>query len=760
MQTVNKHRRTETHWIWPGCQARFWLLLSVLALTLLGGVSAAQAVTLQDASFVSLPGGKVEVKLEFDAAPPAPKSYMIESPPRLVMDLWGAQNGMDNKTLSVKSGDVDSVNVAEANDRLRIVMNLTDSVGYKTRVENNSLYVELGGQLGGQTVARATGPATVTGPGTQPPASATAYDGTRVRGIDFKRLEGDRGRVIIDLSDARAGLDIVEEGNNIVVNLLGAQLSDGLEQRLDVQDFATPVLFIDSMMRDDNVSILIKPSTNPYDYMAYQSGNQLVLDFKPLTRKEQADQRDLIPYTGEKIDLNFQNVEIRTVLQIIAEVAKKNLVVSDNVQGAITLRLKNVPWDQALDIVLKTKGLDKRETGNVLLIGTVDEIAARETIEMQSQQQEQELAPLITDFIQIDYRKASDIKDRVVEAKLVSERGFVMADDETNTLMVRETAKQVEEIRNTIKQFDVEVAQVMVQARLVTASDTAAKELGVRWGTGYKGDNYVIGGTPSLNGPVIDPRFPPFTGGPDPVAPLTDRFGNRYTEEQRTAITEQLTYNKELNEFNAEGQYEESMTIPGNLMVDLGIQAATSGISLGFIDGGFLLSAELLAMQTDGKLEIVSQPKVMTTNGKKAIIQAGQEIPVQKTEDNTVTIEYKDVVLKLEVTPQIIPGDKISMDILINKDSLGGTLFENIIINKQELSTTVVVGDGETLVLGGILETEARKDVSKTPLLGDLPVIGGLFRSRSSNTNKRELLIFITPKMIRESLTGRQEIEL
>lgn len=712
MQTVNKHRRTETHWIWPGCQARFWLLLSVLALTLLGGVSAAQAVTLQDASFVSLPGGKVEVKLEFDAAPPAPKSYMIESPPRLVMDLWGAQNGMDNKTLSVKSGDVDSVNVAEANDRLRIVMNLTDSVGYKTRVENNSLYVELGGQLGGQTVARATAPATVTGPGTQPPASATAYDGTRVRGIDFKRLEGDRGRVIIDLSDARAGLDIVEEGNNIVVNLLGAQLSDGLEQRLDVQDFATPVLFIDSMMRDDNVSILIKPSTNPYDYMAYQSGNQLVLDFKPLTRKEQADQRDLIPYTGEKIDLNFQNVEIRTVLQIIAEVAKKNLVVSDNVQGAITLRLKNVPWDQALDIVLKTKGLDKRETGNVLLIGTVDEIAARETIEMQSQQQEQELAPLITDFIQIDYRKASDIKDRIIEAKLISERGFVMADDATNTLMVRETAKQLREIRDTVKRFDIEVDQIMVQARLVKAEVKDTKELGIRWGAGVlsRNDNheFKISGSPNA-----------------PSTPYVDTTGE----------------------------------IPGNLMVDMGVTPQSS-IAFGFINNSLLLSAELSALQTDNKVDILSQPKVMTTNGKKAIIQAGQEIPVQKTEDNTVTIEYKDVVLKLEVTPQIIPGDKISMDILINKDSLGGTLFENIIINKQELSTTVVVGDGETLVLGGILETEARKDVSKTPLLGDLPVIGGLFRSRSSNTDKRELLIFITPKMIRESLTGRQEIEL
>jgi type IV pilus assembly protein PilQ len=633
---------------------------------------------------------------------------MIESPPRLVMDFWGAQNGMDTKTLSVKSGDVDSLHFAESGGRLRIVTSLTGSAGYKTYSENNSLFIEIGGQPADSVVGQVSAPDTSAGvPQQGPRMPAKEDDRTRVRGIDFHRLEGDRGRVTIDLSDSQAGLDIVEEGNNVVVNLLGAGLSNALEQRLDVQDFATPVLFIDSMVRGENATILIKPSAEPYDYMAYQSGNQLVLDFKPLTRQEQENQRDLFPYTGEKIDLNFQNVEIRTVLQIIAEVADKNLVVSDNVQGTITLRLKNVPWDQALDIVLKTKGLDKREAGNVLLVGTVDEIAARETVEMQSQQQEQELAPLVTDFIQIDYRKASDIKERVIEAKLVSERGFVMADDETNTLMVRETAKQVREIRDTIKRFDVEVEQIMVQARLVTAEVKDTKELGIRWGAGVLtgGDNHEIKISGSPNAPST------------PYVDTSDR-------------------------------------IPGNLMVDMGVTPQSS-IAFGFINNSLLLSAELSALQTDNKVDILSQPKVMTTNGKKAIIQAGQEIPIQKIEDGTVSIEYKDVVLKLEVTPQIIPGDKISLEILINKDSLGGTLFENIIINKQELSTTVVVGDGETLVLGGILETETRNNTSKTPLLGDLPVVGGLFRSRSNDAEKRELLIFITPNMIRESLTRR-----
>jgi type IV pilus assembly protein PilQ len=691
-----------------GFQTRIWLLLSVLVLVLVGRTALAQGAALKDASFVSLPGSKIEVRLDFDVAPPVPKAYMIENPPRLVMDFWGAQNGMDTKTLSVKSGDVDSLHFAESGGRLRIVTSLTGSAGYKTYSENNSLFIEIGGQPADSVVGKASAPDSSAGvPQQGPRMPAKEDDRTRVRGIDFHRLEGDRGRVTIDLSDSQAGLDIVEEGNNVVVNLLGAGLSNALEQRLDVQDFATPVLFIDSMVRGENATILIKPSAEPYDYMAYQSGNQLVLDFKPLTRQEQENQRDLFPYTGEKIDLNFQNVEIRTVLQIIAEVADKNLVVSDNVQGTITLRLKNVPWDQALDIVLKTKGLDKREAGNVLLVGTVDEIAARETVEMQSQQQEQELAPLVTDFIQIDYRKASDIKERVIEAKLVSERGFVMADDETNTLMVRETAKQVREIRDTIKRFDVEVEQIMVQARLVTAEVKDTKELGIRWGAGVLtgGDNHEIKISGSPNAPST------------PYVDTSDR-------------------------------------IPGNLMVDMGVTPQSS-IAFGFINNSLLLSAELSALQTDNKVDILSQPKVMTTNGKKAIIQAGQEIPIQKIEDGTVSIEYKDVVLKLEVTPQIIPGDKISLEILINKDSLGGTLFENIIINKQELSTTVVVGDGETLVLGGILETETRNNTSKTPLLGDLPVVGGLFRSRSNDAEKRELLIFITPNMIRESLTRR-----
>ncbi|GAA0696825.1 type IV pilus secretin PilQ family protein [Marinobacterium maritimum] len=717
MQTVNTHRRIETNRMQARRLAPFWLLLSVLMLTLFGRTALAQNAVLQDVSFASLPGKKIEVQMSFDAVPPAPKAYMIETPPRLVVDLWGAGNGMEQKVLAVKSGEVDSLHFAEANGRMRIVANLNAVVGYDIRTQGNMLLLELG-----RDAAVASSAAVQANKAASAPRDVAA-DNSRVTGIDFHRLDGDRGRITVDLSNAGAGLDIIEESGNVVVNLTNADLDPALQQRLDVQDFATPVNYIDTVVNGRNATILIKPTSMPYDYMAYQSGSQLVLDFQPLTAAEQKAKEDFFPYKGEKIDLNFQNVEIRTVLQIIAEVAEKNLVVSDNVQGDITLRLKNVPWDQALDIVLKTKGLDKREAGNVLLVGTVQEIAEREAVELQSQQSEITVAPLATDFIQIDYRKASDIKARLEEAKLVSERGFVMADDETNTLMVRETAKQIAEIRDTIKQFDVEVAQVMVQARLVTASDTAAKELGIRWGAGYQGDRLSVGGSPNFDST-------PFVHNPI------------LTSDQADSVEDSEALKK-------------NITIPSNLMVDLGIESATSGLAFGYLSDRFLLSAELLAMQTDGKLEIVSQPKVITTNGKPAVIKAGQEVPTRTIDsDGKATVEWKEVVLKLDVVPQIIPGDKVQLDLIITEDSVGAIYDDlgNRLINKQELRTSIVVADGETVVLGGVLRNQTSENVSKTPLLGDLPVLGHLFKSRITDNEKRELLIFITPQMIRESL--------
>lgn len=675
-----------------------WLVLAVSAGVALGA-QAADSV-LKDTSFVALPGQKTEIRFSFDAPPPTPKVYMIESPPRLVLDFFGVSNEQVQRALSVESGVVSTLNFAEAQGRLRVVANLTEAASYTTSVEGNTLFVQLGdARMGAGSVAQAA-PADRSKPMAQ--SSAMAADQTQVEAIDFERIDGGTGRVVITMSDDEAGLDIIEEGNNIVVNLLGASLARSLENRTDVQAFATPVMFIDSMAAGRNTAILIKPSAEPYDYMAYQTGKQLVLDFKPMTNQQLADRKaDLFPYSGEEIDLNFQNVELRSVLQIIAEVAEKNLVVGDEVGGNITLRLKNVPWDQALDIILQTNGLDKRIVGNVMLVGGAAQIAERERQELEAQEQVKNLAPLLTEYVQINFRSASEMKGYLEQANLVSERGFLLADDQTNILMVRETGASIEEIRRTLNRFDVEVAQIMVEARIVTASSSFSESLGVKWGLS-KSTSTLDGG--------------------------------------------QLTIGATAND---------SIGIGNALNVDFGVAGPT--IAVGFLKNSLLLAAELSALESNGNGEVISQPKVITTNGKAANITSGQQIPYQTVEDGSTSTAFKDVALTLNVTPQLNPGDRIAMDLAINQDSIGRTLANGeISINTNQLNTSVVVNDGDTIVLGGVFRTEASEGVEKVPLLGDLPVVGAAFRNKQTTEQKNELLIFITPKLIREALTSRQ----
>ncbi|WP_372740558.1 type IV pilus secretin PilQ [Neptunomonas sp.] len=679
------------------------ILVAILLLTLLGLSQrvVAQEVVLQKSSFVALPGNKIEVKLDFDSVPPVPKAYTIDSPPRLVLDFWGVKNDLGSKSVDVKAGVVESLNFAQGNGRLRIVTNLNGMTDYRTFTEGNSLFVVFG-EKPNTSMAKTSSQAK--------PMSAKRNvldahnDKTRVQGIDFERVAGGVGRVVITLSDDQAGLNIEEEGNNVAVNFSGATLSASLQQRVNVQDFATPVMYVDAMASGRNTTVLIKPGAEPYDYMAYQTGSKLILDFKPLSRAEKDElKKNDFPYSGEKIDLNFQNVSVRSVLQILAEVAQLNLVVDDAVEGEITLRLKHVPWDQALDIVMKTRGLDKRQVGNVLLVAPAEDIAERERVELESQKQVEELSPLKTDFIQVDYRKASEMRSRIYEAKLVSERGFIVADDQTNVLMVRETTTKLEEIRRTLRKFDTEVAQIMVEARLVTASTEFTRNLGIKWGFGLTQGGFVADGGAGV------------------------------------------------------GDYSTSGigTLTSGLGIDLGV-SPTSAIRLGYATNNLLISTELSALQSEGKAEIISQPKVITTNGKAARIQSGQEIPYQTVEDGEVKIEFKDVVLSLDVTPQLNPGDRILLDLKINQDSLGETLPNGeISIVNNELETSVVVKDGDTVVLGGVYKNEVSDVISKTPFLGDLPGIGALFRSKQVSDAKVELLIFITPKLIRESLSAK-----
>ena len=663
-------------------------------------------ILMKEANFVALPGGKVELRYDFDTAPPSPQAYMINSPSRLVLDLWGVESEVDRRVLDVKTGLVDVVNFAQTDGRLRIVTSLYEPTNFETRIEGNSLFVILEKQsVATPAVASVTNNIVLDKPAME---GAIAEERTRVLGMDFEREEGGVGRVTLNLSDSSAGLDILEEGSNVVVNLVGAILPSTLEQRVDVQDFATPVMFIDAMANGQNTTILVKPSSEPYEYLAYQTGNKLVLDFKPVTLsdKEQRE-KELFQFTGEPIDLNFQNVELRSVLQIIAEVAELNLVVSDTVSGNITLRLKNVPWDQALDIILQANGLDKRTVGNVLMIAEASEIAAREKLELESAQNVEQLAPLRTEFIQVEYRKASEMLDAIEKAKLVTERGLVLSDDETNVLMVRDTSTAIDNIRRTLRRFDKEVEQVLIEARLVTASSNITKDLGVRWGFGYDDVDNGKGWIVNPDQGSIDFGSPPSEVG---------------------------------------------------LNVDLGAAALNAGkIAVGFAPGtSSMIHLELSALESDGKAEIISQPKILTTNGNAAKIQSGTEIPYQTVEDGEVSIEFKDVVLSLDVTPRINPGDRIAMDLSIVQDSIGSVLPNGeISIINNELVTSVVVPDGQTIVLGGVFKNETSESVSKVPFLGDLPVMGALFRNKAENVDKTELLIFITPKLVRNSLSGR-----
>ncbi|MBN3564034.1 type IV pilus secretin PilQ [Amphritea spongicola] len=678
-------------------------ILSTLFLVCFAQLTVAADAQLLKSSFVSLPNDKLEMRFDFDIPPTIPKAYMTNSPARLVLDLWGVENSQDVKTLEVESGKVRSVNFAQVPGRVRVVMNLYEAAAYETYADGNSLFVVVGDQSKNEKKS-APEKQNLAGVSHSAKQDPTSIARTRVQGVDFERTQEGGGRVVITLSDDTAGVDIVEEGNNIVVNLLGVELSQALQQRVDVKDFATPVMFIDSMASGENTSILVKPSAEPYDYLAYQTNNQLWIELKPLTIEALEEREERFPYSGERIDLDFQSVEIRSVLQILAEVAEKNLVVSDQVSGDITLRLKNVPWDQALDLILSTNQLDKREMGNVLLIGTAVEISEREKAELESSKQVEELAPLRTEFIQVDFRKASDMVARLTDARLISERGFILADDETNTLMVRETAKGLTEVRKTLSRFDIEVAQVLIEARLVTANTDVTKDLGVKWGAGYtNGSDFTLGST------IADVASP-------------------------------------------------GTTVPSGLLVDLGanVTNATS-IAIGYKPGSSsLLQLELSALESDERVDVISQPKIVTTNGKKALIESGREVPFQTVDDGNISVEFKNVVLALEVTPRINPGDRIAMDLVVKKDSIGDLLPNGeISIINNELETSVVVPDGQTIVLGGVFENSKENTVNKTPLLGDIPVVGALFRNKSYKNTKQELLIFITPKLVRESLSVR-----
>lgn len=717
---------TANRGIRAGLRGAFALLA---CLVMLVPARAAWAVALTDIGFSSLPGGKVQVALSFDGAPPQPQGYTIEKPARIALDLAGVQSKLQQKKHALSYGNAQSVVVLEASGRTRVIVNLTELTGYQTRIEGNKLLVDVGDDAGSylKESRSALSQSVSSGGG-----------GAAVRNVDFQRGDKGEGKVLVQLSNPKVNADVVQEGNSIRVSIPGLRLPEQFRRRLDVKDFATPIQLVDVDEKSGGTSVVVQ-ATGQYDYMAYQVDDTFVVSVKPLTKEEVEEKKKDFAYSGEKLSLNFQDIDVRAVLQLIADFTDLNLVASDTVQGKITLRLQNVPWDQALDLVLRTKGLDKRQNGNVLMVAPAAEIAERERQEVETKKQIEELAPLQTEFIRVQYANARELfklfdeedeegkdKDKGSGAtgSILSPRGRVIVDERTNSLLVTETPERLEEFRRLVKLIDIPVRQVLVEARIVVAGTDFTRRLGVRWGGG-------LGSTKGSHSIFLSGSNDALIG----------------TEDEDQGLMEGGPY-----------------IYPDAFGVDMGVgddpdAGNASSIAIGIAKANWALTAELSALEADGRGEVISQPKVVTGDKQKAVIRSGQEVPyLESSSSGRTTVTFKEAVLKLEVTPNITPDGRVIMDLTIDQDSvtdevLAGENGARIpILDVNSVQTRVQVGNGETVVLGGVFRNRDLESVQKVPLLGDIPYLGRLFKRTSKESEKNELLIFITPKILADTL--------
>lgn len=679
--------------------------------------------SLKSIKFSALPGDRVQISLGLTEPVADPVSFTTENPARISLDFAGVSNVLGYKTKVIGVGPAHSITALQAGNRTRVVINLTSLVGYKTEVQGSDVLVTLDVSnkgIGSSTVTKAAAPSMM--PASSDPSEVRA-DSYGIANVDFRRGEEGEGRVLVTLTNASTPVDVREEGGKIVVEAFKTNIDSSLVQSLDVMDFATPITKIDTKPVGENVRIEISP-TGEYDYLAYQANEIFTVEVRSLTSQEkEALQKERLIFTGERLSLNFQDIEVRAVLQLLADFTGLNLVTSDTVGGRITLRLKNVPWDQALDIILKSKGLSKRQIDNVIMVAPTEEVAAREQLELESQQKIEELAPLRSDFIQVNYAKAEDLALllKSEENRLLSERGNVTVDVRTNTLLIQDTSAKLEDIRRLLKRLDIPVRQVLIESRIVIANNDFAKDLGVRFGANFDGsfgDNFSL------------------TAGALPGY-IDNTFG--------------IAPGIEIN--NDEGENQEG------LMVNLPVTAPSGGLNflVGKV-GSYLLQLELTAMQTEGRGELVSSPRVITSDQTQATIKQGVEIPYQEaTSSGATKVSFKEALLKLDVTPHITPDDRVRMDLVINKDNpdFSRAVLGVPPIDTREIETTVLVDNGETVVLGGVFERTKQKNTEKVPFFGDIPYAGVLFRRNENIDNNNELLIFVTPKILKETLTVR-----
>src|SRR5690554_927671 len=678
------------------------LLLAVSA-------GALAASSLEGLDFRQGSGGELEVDLQFAGPVPEVRGYRLDDPARLTIDLMETANRLDQRRYALGIGGVQQVTALEAGSRTRLVFDLEGPLPYNTREQGNRLRLAIGGGASDTGVAQASTPAATA---SEPTPSRSVAAGPSVENIDFRLGEGGAGRLVVTFD--RAGVDarVRESGRHrITAELRGVELPATLDQVYDVTDFGTPLRRVTPRVGRDGVTLDIEGSGD-YAMVSTQSGRQLTIEAQPVTQQEREQRvREQFPYTGERITLNFQDIEVRSVLAIIADFTGLNLVASDSVQGRVTLNLEDVPWDQALDLVLKSHGLASRQEGNVIVVAPAGELAQREQLEIQSREQMETLAPLVTEYVEVRYARASDLAELLRGQDgfgLLTERGRVAVDRRTNMLLIQDTADQIDAILRTLDRLDVAVRQVQIEARIVIASDTATRELGVNWG--------------AFSGSRID-----FDNGSATIA--TDR---------RTP-----------GGLSRAG---------GGLAVDLGSSEPMTTFAFGYVSGDLLMDLELRALESEGRSYTLSQPRVITANQRPAVIRQGQERAYTSGQNQeNPQIEFKEALLSLEVTPQITPDNRIIMDVIITNDTFGETLTaqQEPPINRNEIETQVLVDDGETVVLGGILQTEELRSLSKTPFLGDLPVLGRLFRYTQESNEKVELLVFITPRILDDRVVLR-----
>ncbi len=739
-------------------------MVALSALVLALGVavpSGAQTANSIDAMSVSKSeSGRTVVKFTLKsplANPPA--GFTIINPPRIALDFLDTGNGLGRSAQDIGDATLRSVNVVQVGSRTRVVFNLNKAQTFDTHVEGNTVLVTLTDQGTATTSPETTVVSRF--------AESRAGEATHtLRDVDFRRGKNGEGRIIVDLSDSSTGIDIRQQGKTLVVDFLKTTLPRNLERRLDVADFATPVTSIDTFAQGGNTRMVIEPR-GLWEHSAYQTDNRFIIEVKPVQEDpNKLTQGTRQGYKGEKLSLNFQNVEVRAVLQVIADFTGLNIITSDTVTGSLTLRLKDIPWDQALDIIMQTKGLDMRKNGNVVLIAPREELALKEKQALESRQQISDLEPLQTESFQLNYQKARDVKNLLdgvstsVSAtgpggavsgaaggsrqRFLSARGSSVFDERTNTLFVQDTASRLEEVRRVIHQIDVPVRQVLIESRIVVASDTFSRQLGVRLGvqTGFTLNNRYAGGI----------------GGSLSTQPVVTCSGSGATQTCTRTTNTQTPF--EL----ASGIATAGYSTPNQLNVDLPVVSPAGQIALTLINlgSGNLVNLELSALEADTLGKVISRPRVVTADNGKAHIEQGTEIPyiIQGTNNTVPTVEFKNAVLSLDVTPQITPDNHIIMKVEVRDDTVGQVVIvqgsEYPSIDTKNVTTQIMVNNGDTAVIGGIYQETVNNNTTKVPLLGDLPILGYLFKQTSKDIEKTELLIFLTPRVVKESVTAER----